>query len=333
MSTQNLYNSMMNASGTNSILITGGAGFIGSEFVRKICANGRYSKIFILDKLTYAADLQRIQPELNMSNVELIVCDINDTDSYRKLLAQCDQVVHFAAESHVDRSITNGFPFLDTNIVGTFKLLETIRLNSSAKTLLVSTDEVYGSLETKEANESYHLNPSSIYSSSKASSDLIGMANHITHNQNIVISRCCNNYGHFQNPEKLIPLAIENLINGKKVPIYGDGNNVREWIHVQDHISALLLVLESGLPGSIYNIGTNDRLSNLELIKQILSELKMDENSIEYVKDRKGHDKRYALDSSKIRNELGWEPKVDFNSGISMTIAWHLKNNSNKKGK
>lgn len=316
-----------------SILITGGAGFIGSEFVRQVFAKGNYSKIFVLDKLTYASDLRRIEKELKDKNVELLEFDVNQTDKYLSVLPECVEVVHFAAESHVDRSIAEGFPFLNTNIVGTYKLLETVRIHSTARTLLVSTDEVYGSIENLEANEAFNLDPSSIYSASKASADIIGIANYKTHNQDLVISRCCNNYGPFQNSEKFIPLAIENLISGKNVPVYGDGLNVREWIHISDHVSALLLILKLGKPGSIYNIGTFDRYSNIELLRLILSEMQLDESRIAYVKDRLGHDKRYALNSSKILREFDWKPKIDFKSGIAETVRWYVDNYANMRGK
>ena len=315
-----------------SILITGGAGFIGSEFVRQIFTQGYYSKIYVLDKLTYASDLRRIENELKDKSVELLEFDVNQTNKYISVLPECAEIVHFAAESHVDRSIAEGFPFLNTNIVGTYNLLEAVRIHSTARTLLVSTDEVYGSIEKLEASEDFNLDPSSIYSASKASADIIGVANYKTHNQDLVISRCCNNYGPFQNSEKFIPLAIDNLISGKNVPVYGDGLNVREWIHISDHVSALLLIMNLGKPGSIYNIGTSDRFSNLELLRLILSELQLDESRIDFVKDRLGHDKRYALNSSKISKELGWKPKIDFKSGIAETVRWHIANNSNMGG-
>ena len=316
-----------------SILITGGAGFIGSEFVRQIFTQGYYSKIYVLDKLTYASDLRRIENELKDKSVELLEFDVNQTNKYISVLPECAEIVHFAAESHVDRSIAEGFPFLNTNIVGTYNLLEAVRMHSTARTLLVSTDEVYGSIEKLEVSEDFNLNPSSIYSASKASADIIGIANYKTHNQDLVISRCCNNYGPFQNSEKFIPLAIENLISGKNVPVYGNGLNIREWVHISDHVSALLLIMNLGKPGSIYNIGTSDRFSNLELLRLILSELQLDESRIDFVKDRLGHDKRYALNSSKISKELGWKPKIDFKSGIAETVRWHVANNSNKEGK
>lgn len=318
---------------SKSILITGGAGFIGSEFVRQVFAQNDYSRIFVLDKLTYASDLKRIERELKDKKVELLEFDVNQTDKYISILPECADVVHFAAESHVDRSIADGFPFLDTNIIGTYKLLEIVRMHSTARTLLVSTDEVYGSLEYLEANEKYNLNPSSIYSASKASADIIGIANYRTHNQDLLISRSCNNYGPFQNSEKLIPLAIESIISGKNVPVYGDGLNIREWIHISDHVSALLLILKLGKSGSIYNIGTSDRYSNIDLIRIILNEMQLDESRIEFVKDRLGHDKRYALDSSKMLEEFGWNPKIDFRSGIAETVRWHLDNFTKKGGK
>ena len=317
----------------NSILITGGAGFIGSEFVRQIFTQGYYSKIYVLDKLTYASDLRRIENELKDKSVELLEFDVNQTNKYISVLPECAEIVHFAAESHVDRSIAEGFPFLNTNIVGTYNLLEAVRMHSTARTLLVSTDEVYGSIEKLEASEDFNLDPSSIYSASKASADIIGIANYKTHNQDLVISRCCNNYGPFQNSEKFIPLAIENLLSGKNVPVYGNGLNIREWVHISDHVSALLLIMNLGKPGSIYNIGTSDRFSILELLRLILGELQLDESRVDFVKDRLGHDKRYALNSSKILRELGWKPKIDFKSGIAETVRWHVANNSNKEGK
>ena len=308
-----------------SILITGGAGFIGSQFVRDAVSNDSYSRIYVMDKLTYAGDLNRIHLEIQHQNVEFIHDDINNANNYKSLFSEIDFLVHFAAESHVDRSINNGLPFLETNIIGTYNLFEAAREFPAIKSLLVSTDEVYGSLYTDIADENFNLNPASTYSASKASSELIALALHQTFKQNLCITRGCNTFGPFQDEEKLIPMAISRLIQGKKVPLYGDGSNIREWLYVSDHVSAISKILQLGKSGEIYNIGSNYRLSNLELIKLLLKILNLDESYIEFVEDRKGHDFRYALNSSKIRNQIVWEPKVDFLDGLKMTVDEVLK--------
>ena len=315
----------------SGVLVTGGAGFIGSEAVRQLVPHDRFKKIFIVDKLTYAGDLNRITNEINKSNVDFIEADVNEVDKYRTVLSECSAVIHFAAESHVDRSIENGMPFLKSNVLGTFSLLNATKDFTQIRNLVVSTDEVYGSFFEGEAKEETILNPSSQYSASKASSDLIAMAQHLTHNQDILITRCSNNYGLYQASEKAIPTFIESALFGRNIPVYGSGINIREWIHVSDHVKGIFKVLDKGNSGEIYNIGTSDRLSNVELAKIILGNLHLNEDKIEFVEDRKGHDLRYALNSSKIRRNLGWEPEIDFYEGITKTIQWY-KGNMKEKG-
>jgi dTDP-glucose 4,6-dehydratase len=306
-----------------SILISGGAGFIGSEFVRHLSKKEMYKRIFVVDKLTYAGDANRILKEIASGVCEFIKADVNDTEKYAKALSECQEVVHFAAESHVDNSIKNGLPFIQSNILGTFNILEAVRNYNDIRTVIVSTDEVYGSLENGEADETYRINASSIYSASKASSDLIALANYHTHKQNLSITRCCNNYGPHQDHEKLIPLVINRALNNLPVPVYGSGQNVREWIHVSDHVSAILSVMRNGKPGEIYNIGTGQRISNIEIVNLILSILGKPKSLIEFVDDRKGHDFRYSVASSKISRELKWQPQIDFETGLRTTVEWY----------
>ena len=306
-----------------SILVTGGAGFIGSHFVRQMVKNNQYEKIFVLDSLTYAADLDRINDFINQSKIEFIHCDVNDTEQYSTILTEVNHVVHFAAESHVDRSNADGVPFLKSNVLGTYRLLEATRSWAKIRTLLVSTDEVYGSIEDGESDESSQLNPSSAYSASKTSSDLFGLAMFHTFNQDVLVSRGCNTYGPYQHVEKLIPLCISKLLLGHKAPLYGDGLNVREWIHVSDHTSAIDEILKSGKSGNVYNIGSGMRFTNREIVDFILLQLNLNQDSIVHVIDRPGHDRRYALDSSKIKKELKWKPQVDFEAGLMDTIDWY----------
>ena len=306
---------------TKTFLVTGGVGFIGSEFIRNRCASRDFKKIYIVDKLTYAADLKRISSELQLENVELIECDLSDTNSYLLALKESDIVVHFAAESHVDRSIENGFPFIKSNIVGSYSLLEAARVQSVEKVLMVSTDEVYGSIEAGESDETSILFPSSIYSASKASSDLIALAQFKTFKQNVIITRASNNYGKFQDSEKFIPNVIKRALVDQQIPIYGDGRNIREWLHISDHISAINLLLEKGTNGEVYNIGSGDRRSNIEVARLILGLLGKPDSLIEFVEDRKGHDIRYSLNSSKII-KLGWETSIQFENGIKDLLEY-----------
>jgi dTDP-glucose 4,6-dehydratase len=306
------------------ILVTGGAGFIGSNYVRRIADGtlGGISKITVLDKLTYAGtrtNLSGVTPD----TFEFIQGDICDTDLVGKLVNEHDLVVNFAAESHVDRSINGAKDFVVTNVLGTQSLLDAVR-NSQVKTFLqVSTDEVYGSIESGSWPETDPLLPNSPYAASKASADLICRSYFKTHGLDIRITRCSNNYGRNQFPEKIIPLFITNLIEGKKIPIYGTGMNVRDWLHVDDHCRGIHLALTKGEAGEIYNIGGGTELSNLELTNQILEKMGKNEDSIEFVEDRKGHDLRYSVDISKISKQLGYKPMVNWESGLDETVQWY----------
>ena len=305
----------------SKILVSGGAGFIGSHFVRTHDTNKTFKKIYVLDSFSYAADMERLKGI--SSAVEIINASLSETKKYASVLKDCNYVVNMAAESHVDRSITNGFPFIDSNIVGSFALFEACRHIQNISLIHVSTDEVYGSTKQGEFSESDALSPTSIYSSSKAASDLLAMANFRTHQQRLVITRCTNNFGPYQNSEKFIPTVINNCILEKPIPIYGDGSNQREWIHVSDHNSALLAILKNFKPGNIYNIGSGVSISNLDLAHQIIRLTGASENLIKFVEDRKGHDFRYALNCSKIRETLGWQSEQNYDESLSQTIKWY----------
>jgi dTDP-glucose 4,6-dehydratase len=309
------------------ILVTGGAGFIGSNFVRRILDGTLkgISKIRVLDKLTYAGNLENFT-ETQLSEIDFCQGDINDRDIVKKCLVGIDAVVNFAAESHVDRSIGNSSEFLTTNALGTLVLLEEALKHDIANFVQVSTDEVYGSISEGSWNESQPLLPNSPYSASKASADLICRAFNRTYGMNVKITRCSNNYGYYQYPEKLIPLLITNIITGKRLPIYGNGLNRRDWLHVDDHCQAIHKVLMRGQPGEIYNIGGGTELSNLEITQIILDYFQLDKKIIDFVQDRKGHDFRYSVDYSKINTELGYIPSVDFEVGIRSTILWYETN-------
>ena len=309
-------------------LITGAAGFIGSNFVRHLYKNSKLttSKVVVIDKLTYAGSLTNLTSFSNKNNFKFINGDICDANLIRDLVSDCDIVVHFAAESHVDRSIDSSKEFIRTNILGTEILLNEVKNNPKVKFLHVSTDEVYGSIESGNWDESCTLKPNSPYAASKASSDLLALAYCHTYSLDIMISRCCNNYGPNQFPEKLIPLFVTNLMNGKKLPVYGDGSNVREWIHVDDHCKALDLIINNGAPGEVYNIGTGIEISNLNLAKKLLKIFNFDESYLHFVDDRLGHDKRYSLNFAKARNYLGYEPSVSFDEGLKETIKWYSEN-------
>jgi dTDP-glucose 4,6-dehydratase len=309
-----------------SVLITGGAGFIGSEAVRFLARSDRFRKIYVVDKLTYAGDLRRIEQELLNPAIEFIESDVNNVGNYRKVLKECTAVIHFAAESHVDRSISDGSPFISSNIAGTYSLLTATQEFPSVRTLLVSTDEVYGSIAVGEANEGFPINPSSVYSASKASADLLALAQVSTFRQDLVITRCCNNYGPWQDVEKVIPTFISNILAGRGIPVYGSGENVREWIHVRDHVAGILLALEKGASGETYNIGTGLRVNNLELAEKLISFSPSSASEIKHVDDRLGHDFRYAINSEKIRVDLGWSPEVSFESGLKETFDWYKEN-------
>lgn len=312
-----------------NILVTGGAGFIGSNYINSILNSRDDVTIINLDKLTYAGNLENLKSVENNKNYTFVKGDITNSElvDYIFNKHKISHVVNFAAESHVDRSILGSEIFFRTNVIGTNVLLEAAKRYQVEKFLQVSTDEVYGSLGSSGLfTETTPLSPNSPYSSSKASADMMALAFHHTYGLPVVITRCSNNYGPYQFPEKLIPLMIINALNNKKLPVYGDGLNVRDWIFVLDHNEAITLVLEKGKIGEVYNIGASREMPNIEIVKLILKALGKDESLIEYVKDRLGHDRRYAIDSSKIQNELGWLPKFDFENAIENTIDWYLKN-------
>ena len=306
------------------LLVTGGAGFIGSNYVRML-VNGELkgiTKIIVLDKLTYSGNKQNLI-DLDSSSFEFIQGDICDSDLVSNLSKQVDAIVNFAAESHVDRSIDSSREFIQTNVLGAHTLLESARKSNVGIFLQVSTDEVYGSITEGSWDEDFPLQPNSPYAASKASADLISQAYHRTYGMDVRITRCSNNYGPYQYPEKVIPLFITNLIQDKKVPLYGQGLNVRDWLHVTDHCRGIHLVLTKGKPGDIFNIGGGRELSNLELTRVILREMGAREERIEEVTDRLGHDFRYSLNIEKITKQLGYKPEISFEEGISQTIEWY----------
>jgi dTDP-glucose 4,6-dehydratase len=310
------------------ILVTGGAGFIGSNFIRYILKKYPGYQIVNLDALTYAGNLENLKDIESDSRYKFVKGDICNKDLVNDLVKDADVIVNFAAESHVDRSIMDAENFIRTNVLGTYVLLEAARSAGNKRFHHISTDEVFGHLGPNDAtfNETTPYGPRSPYSASKAASDHLVRAYFHTHALPITISNCSNNYGPYQFPEKLIPLFITNLMEGKKVPVYGDGLNVRDWLHVEDHCEAIDAVIHRGKAGETYCIGGNGEKTNLEITQKIIELLDKDENSIEYVKDRLGHDKRYAIDFSKIKNELGWEPKIGFEEGLKKTVEWYKSN-------
>ena len=310
-----------------SILVTGGCGFIGSNFIRYLLEKQQSATIFNLDKLTYAGNPANLRDIASDGRYRFIHGDICDPVLVKELLQRekIRTIIHFAAESHVDRSISDASDFIRTNVLGTFTLLDAALSAHIDRFIHISTDEVYGSTRKGSFRETDPLNPSSPYSSSKASSDLIARSYCITDGLPVLITRCTNNYGPYQYPEKLIPLFVTNLLEGKKIPVYGTGKNVRDWIHVLDHCRAIDCVLDQGTPGEIYNIGSDNERSNIDITQMILNALGKDESCIEYVKDRPGHDFRYSLDSSKLRS-LGWRPEYSFEQGLQETVEWYTEN-------
>lgn len=307
------------------LLITGGCGFIGSNFIRNMLEMYPDYQITNLDKLTYAGNPDNLKDIESNPNYTFVKGDICDTDVVSKVMQDVDQVIHFAAESHVDRSIEDGAVFVRTNVLGTNTLLQGALENDVEKFIHVSTDEVYGSIKEGSFSEMDDLKPSSPYSSSKAGSDLLAMSYHTTYDLPVTITRCTNNFGPYQYPEKLIPLFITNLMDNRKVPVYGSGMNVRDWIHVDDHCLGIDFVLNNGNTGEVYNIGGGSELTNLDITHRILAALDKDESMIDYVEDRKGHDFRYSLDCNKLK-KMGWKPKYDFDSALDSTIAWYVDN-------
>lgn len=310
------------------VLVTGGAGFIGSNFVIYMLNKYPEYQIINLDQLTYAGNLENLNGIQNHSNYTFVKGDIADAKLVDQLFEKgIDIVVNFAAESHVDRSILDPQIFIKTNVMGTQVLLDAAKKYHVTKFVQVSTDEVYGSLgETGLFTELTPLSPNSPYSASKAGGDLIVRAYHETFGMNVNITRCSNNYGPYQFPEKLIPLMISNALNNKQLPVYGDGLNIRDWLYVEDHCSAIDLVMHQGVSGEVYNVGGNNERTNIQIVKTILETLGKPDTLITYVKDRPGHDRRYGIDATKITKELGWSPKYNFESGIKATIQWYLEN-------
>ena len=311
------------------VVITGAAGFIGSRFTEMLLEQADrlgYDDVVLLDALTYSGRRENIESALGDSRVHFVLGSITDADVTNDVVANAHAVVHFAAESHVDRSITGARTFFETNVLGTQQLLESARRNGVERFVHVSTDEVYGSIESGSWREDHLLEPNSPYSSSKAGSDLAALAYHRTYGLSVMVTRCSNNYGPRQFPEKVIPLFVTNLKDGHKVPLYGDGLNVRDWLHVDDHCRGVLLVLESGRAGEIYNIGGGTELTNKELTERLLVLCDRDASMIEPVIDRLGHDRRYSVDWSKIKSELGYEPQVGFEEGLAATVQWYRDN-------
>ena len=312
------------------ILVTGGAGFIGSNFVRMALtskfSNFDVESLIVLDLLTYAGDEENLAPVATDKRFKFVKGDIRDLELTKRLMSQSDQVVHFAAESHVDRSIEGGSDFVSTNVMGTQVLLDAARNSNIKRFVHVSTDEVYGSISEGSWPEDHPLLPNSPYSASKAGSDLLVRAYNRTHKLDTVITRCSNNYGQYQFPEKVMPLFITNIIEGKKVPLYGNGLNVRDWLHVDDHCRGIALALTKGKSGEVYNIGGGTELTNVELTHKILNAMGVGEEFIQPVEDRKGHDLRYSVDISKINSQLGYSPQVKFEEGLLQTIEWYKNN-------
>jgi dTDP-glucose 4,6-dehydratase len=310
------------------VLVTGGAGFIGSHYVRQLLtgAYGEVARVTVLDKLTYSGNRANLDPVADDPRLRLVIGDICDAALVDQLMPGHDLVVHFAAETHVDRSILGAAPFVTTNVAGTQVLLDAALRHEIGRFVHVSTDEVYGSIETGAWQETQPLAPRSPYAATKAASDLLALAYHHTHGLPVVITRCSNNYGPYQFPEKVIPLFVTNLLDGRRVPLYGDGGNARDWLHVDDHCAGIALAAQRGRVGEIYHIGGGTELTNKELTDRLLTALGVGWEMVEWVPDRKGHDRRYALDISKARRELGYAPRIDFETGLAATIEWYRAN-------
>ncbi|MFD4198429.1 dTDP-glucose 4,6-dehydratase [Amycolatopsis thermoflava] len=312
------------------VLVTGGAGFIGSHYVRQVIS-GAYpaladAEVVVLDKLTYAGNEANLAPVADSPRLRFVRGDITDAQVVAEVMQGVGLVVHFAAESHVDRSILGSADFVLTNVLGTQTLLQAALDAGVDKFVHVSTDEVYGSIESGSWSEDHVLEPNSPYSASKASSDLIARSYFRTHGLPVCVTRCSNNYGPYQFPEKVIPLFVTNLLDGHTVPLYGDGLNVRDWLHVDDHCAGIQLVAEGGRPGEIYNIGGGTELTNRELTERLLAAVGVGWERVEQVADRKGHDRRYSVDITKISTELGYAPKVSFDAGLADTVRWYADN-------
>ncbi|MBS2962465.1 dTDP-glucose 4,6-dehydratase [Actinocrinis puniceicyclus] len=324
------------------ILVTGGAGFIGSEYVRGLLAGelddgtdrrvanergaSHEHSVTVYDKLTYSGNLANLAPVAEDPRYSFVKGDIVNTELLDHVLPGHDAIVHFAAETHVDRSITDPTSFVRTNVLGTQLLLDAARRHKVERFLHVSTDEVYGSIAEGSWTEDWPLAPNSSYSAAKAGSDLLALAAARTHGQDVVVTRCSNNYGQYQFPEKVVPLFVTNLLDGGRVPLYGDGGNVRDWLHVSDHVRGIHLALTKGRGGQVYNIGGGTELTNKELTQRLLDACGADWGSVDNVPDRKGHDRRYSLDITKISTELGYTPRVTFDEGLARTVQWYRDN-------
>ncbi len=310
--------------------MTGGAGFIGSHYVRRLLTDpwdGQGpARLVVLDKFTYAGNAANLAPVADDSRLDVVEGDILDRRQVDELMASVDSVVHFAAESHVDRSILGAADFVMTNVVGTQTLLDSAHAHSVDKFVHVSTDEVYGSIDSGSWTEDCPLEPNSPYSASKASSDLIARSYFRTHGLPVCVTRCSNNYGPYQFPEKVIPLFVTNLLDGGTVPLYGEGANVRDWLHVDDHCQGIHRVVLEGAAGEVYNIGGGVELSNRELTERLLAACGADWSRVVHVADRKGHDRRYSVDITKISRQLGYRPEIDFDQGLAETVAWYTEN-------
>lgn len=313
-------------------LVTGAAGFIGSQYVRALLSGSLPGpddvRVTVLDKLAYSGNLANLADAASSRGYQFVQGDICDARLVDEIMPGHDVIVHFAAESHVDRSIQDPAPFVTTNVLGTQVLLDAALRHRVGRFVHVSTDEVYGSIGRGSWTEQSLLAPNSPYSASKASSDLLALAYHRTHRLDVVVTRCSNNYGPYQFPEKMIPLFVTNLLDGQRVPLYGDGGNIREWLHVSDHCLGIQLVLRSGRPGDVYHLGGGAELTNKELTARLLEACGAGWEKVDYVTDRKGHDRRYSLDTSKARDELGYSPGISFDEGLASTIAWYHQNRS-----
>lgn len=312
-----------------NILVTGGAGFIGSNFIHYMLQTYENYRIINYDALTYSGNLTNLTSVVQDSRYVFVKGAIQNRERVERVVTdyKVDAIINFAAESHVDRSIENPIPFYDSNVIGIVTLLEVVKKYPHIKMIQISTDEVYGSLGKEgKFTEITPLDPSSPYSSSKASADMIALSYYKTYQFPIIVTRCSNNYGPYQYPEKLIPLMITNVLEGKKLPIYGDGLNIRDWLHVHDHCHAIDVVLHRGKIGEVYNIGGNNEKTNMEVVEQIISLLGKGKGGIEHVPDRLGHDRRYAIDAEKMKQELGWEPTYTFEQGIEETVRWYERN-------
>ncbi|MBF9131617.1 dTDP-glucose 4,6-dehydratase [Plantactinospora sp. S1510] len=312
------------------ILVTGGAGFIGSEYVRMVLTGTgprlAPSAVTVLDKLTYSGNLANLDPVRDDPRLRIVVGDVCDPAVVDQAVAGHDVVVHFAAESHVDRSIHSAAPFITTNVLGTQTLLDAALRHGTGRFVHVSTDEVYGSIDSGSWTETWPLAPNSPYAAAKAGSDLLALAYHRTYGMDVVVTRCSNNYGPYQFPEKVIPLFVTNLLDGGNVPLYGDGGNVRDWLHVHDHCVGIALVQDKGRPGEVYHIGGGTELTNRELTARLLTACGADWDRVTPVADRLGHDRRYSLDITKISEELGYAPQVTLERGLAETVTWYREN-------